>query len=72
MNPSPEVLTYTVPDLSCSHCEVAVTEAVAPITGVSGVEVDLQAKRVRVHGAEVDDAAVRAAIDEAGYEVADS
>jgi copper chaperone CopZ len=67
-----EVLDYTVPDLSCSHCEVAVTEAVTAVGGVSAVEVDIEGKRVCVQGTDLDDAAVRAAIDDAGYEVAGS
>ena len=40
------------------------------ISGVSSVEVDLELKRVTVVGGRLDDAALRAAIDDAGYEVA--
>ena len=40
------------------------------MAGVASVDVDLEAKRVTVAGESVDEAAVRAAIDEAGYEVA--
>ena len=46
------------------------TAEVEKVGGVSSVEVDLDAKRVRVTGADLADADVRAAIDEAGYDVA--
>jgi copper chaperone CopZ len=62
-------ITYDVPDISCGHCEAAITAEVAAVPGVDGVAVDLEAKRVAVSGGELDDAAIRAAIYEAGYEV---
>jgi copper chaperone len=65
-----ETVTYTVPELSCSHCEEAVGNALVAVAGVEAVEVDLGTKLVTVTGAGLDDAALRAAIDEAGYEVA--
>ena len=61
---------YVVEGMSCQHCVDAVTREVGRVPGVREVDVDLQAKRVAVTGDEVDDAAVRAAIDEAGYEAA--
>lgn len=63
-------LTYTVPGMSCGHCEAAVTEEVSAVAGVASVEVDLDTKLVVVRGEGLDDAALRAAIDEAGYEAA--
>jgi len=54
--------------MTCSHCRVAVTQEVSQVAGVRSVEVDLEGKLVRVHGTGLDDAAVRAAIDEAGYD----
>ena len=65
-----EKLTYSVPGMSCGHCVAALTSEVEKVVGVSSVDVDLNTKRVAVAGAELDDAAVRAAIDEAGYDVA--
>lgn len=59
---------YTVNGMTCQHCVNAVTAEVSAVPGVEAVEVDLAAKTVSVTGG--DDAAVRAAIDEAGYEVA--
>jgi copper chaperone len=61
-------LTYSVPGVSCGHCRVAITHEVTQVAGVTGVDVDLDAKRVQVRGTDVDDDAVRAAIDEAGYD----
>lgn len=61
-------LTYRVPGMSCDHCVVAVTEEVSQVAGVASVDVDLESKLVRVAGTDVDDAAVVAAIDEAGYD----
>lgn len=60
---------YSVTGMSCQHCVDAITSEVGQVTGVSGVAVDLAASTVTVEGA-ADDAAVRAAIDEAGYAVA--
>ena len=60
-------LTYRVPAMHCAHCEAAVTEEVGAVTGVDSVEVDLNSKLVTVLGEALDDAAIRAAIDEAGY-----
>jgi len=59
---------YSVPGMSCSHCEHAVSTELRAVPGVASVEVDLETKRVVVHGAALEDAALRAAIDEAGYE----
>jgi copper chaperone len=59
---------YLVAGMSCEHCRVAITDEVSKVDGVAAVDVDLGAKLVRVHGDGVDDAAVFAAIDEAGYD----
>jgi copper chaperone len=63
-------LTYTVPGMSCEHCRAAISGEVSKVAGVSEVEVDLETKRVVVHGEGVSDAEVREAIDDAGYDVA--
>lgn len=61
--------TYSVDGMSCQHCVNAVTGEVTKVPGVQDVSVDLGAKTVTVTGESVDDAAIRAAIDEAGYTV---
>ena len=60
--------TYRAAGMTCEHCKIAVIGEVSSVDGVSAVYVDLDAKLVRVHGADVDPAAVVAAIDEAGYD----
>jgi copper chaperone len=63
-------LTLSVPGVSCEHCRTAIREEVGAIPGVRDVDVDLEAKLVSVRGDAISEPAVRAAIDEAGYEVA--
>lgn len=65
-----ETMTYSVPGMSCEHCKHAVTSELGGVVGVAGVEVDLDTKLVTVTGEELDDEALRAAIEEAGYEAA--
>jgi copper chaperone CopZ len=61
--------TYSVPTISCEHCKDAIEAEVNKLPDVSRVEVDIATKAVLVEGDASDDA-VRAAIDEAGYDVA--
>jgi copper chaperone len=63
------VQTYSVPAISCDHCVNAITGEVTKVPGVAQVDVDLKTKTVTVVG-DVDDAAIRTAIDDAGYDVA--
>jgi copper chaperone len=63
-------LTYSVPGMSCAHCERAVSEELAGVAGVESVSVDLETKLVVVRGSALEDDALRAAIEEAGYEAA--
>ncbi len=63
-------LTYIVEGMTCDRCTTAVQAEVGTVPGVIAVSADLTTKRVVVAGEALDDAAVRAAIDEAGYEAA--
>ena len=63
-------VTYSVPAIHCAHCAMSIREEVSEVEGVDHVVVDLDAKLVTVTGHELDDAALRAAIVEAGYEAA--
>jgi copper chaperone CopZ len=65
-----EMRTYSVPDVHCDHCRAALVAELGPLDGVESVVVDLAARTVTVTGDALDDEAVRAAIDEAGYDVA--
>lgn len=61
-------LVYSVPGVSCGHCQTAITAEVTGVRGVDSVDVDLDTKLVRITGENLDDAALVAAIDEAGYD----
>ncbi|MCF6506283.1 heavy-metal-associated domain-containing protein [Blastococcus sp. MG754426] len=62
--------TWTVTGMTCGHCVNAVTEEVSQVPGVTDVEVDLATGGLTVSSeGPVDDGAVRAAVEEAGYEV---
>jgi copper chaperone len=65
--------TYTVVGMTCGHCVTAVTEEVSAVPGVTAVDVDLASGGLTVSSTDpVDDGAVRAAVEEAGYAVAGS
>jgi copper chaperone len=61
--------TYTVPGISCGHCKSAIEGEVGQLSDVDSVVVDIDAKTVTVDG-DASEEEVKAAIDEAGYEVA--
>jgi copper chaperone len=63
-------MTFTVPGMTCGHCEAAVTTEVGALDGVTSVAVDLETKLVTVEGENLDGDQIIAAIDEAGFEVA--
>ena len=65
-----ETVTYSVPAIHCAHCAMSIREEVSEVEGVEDVAVDLDTKLVTVSGQELDDTALRAAIEEAGYEAA--
>jgi copper ion binding protein len=61
----------TVIGMTCAHCVAAVTEEVGRLLGVTAVDVDLASGRVTVTSdGPLDDVALAAAVDEAGYAVA--
>ncbi len=61
---------YTVTGMTCDHCVNAVTEEVTQVPGVQVVDVDLATGGLTVSSAEpLDEAAIRAAVEEAGYEL---
>ena len=65
-----DTLTYSVPAIHCAHCAMSIREEVGEVDGVDDVAVDVDTKVVTVSGNALDDGAVRAAIEEAGYEAA--
>ena len=61
----------TVNGMTCGHCVASVTEEVQEIAGVTDVAVDLASGSLTLTSeAPVDDAAVKAAVEEAGYALA--
>lgn len=65
------IRTYSVPTISCEHCRQAIEAEVNKLSDIRRVEVDVPSRTVRVEGDPSEDA-IRAAIAEAGYVVADS
>jgi len=63
-----ETTVLRVPGMSCAHCVRAVQGELEAVAGVESASADLQTKLVAVQGSALDDASLRAAIAEAGYE----
>ncbi len=62
--------TYTVTGMTCAHCVASVTEEVQEIPGVEHVDVVLESGALTVTSSQaLDDTAVRAAVEEAGYQL---
>ncbi|MEU0567205.1 cation transporter [Nonomuraea sp. NPDC005983] len=63
--------TYTVTGMTCGHCVSSVKEEVSEVLGVTSVEVDLASGLLTVESdSSVGTAEIVAAVEEAGYEVA--
>ncbi|MFG1607487.1 heavy-metal-associated domain-containing protein [Actinoplanes sp. NPDC049265] len=68
----PVTSNYTVTGMTCEHCVSAVSGELGSLDGVDDVKVDLGTGVVTVTSERpLDEGAVRAAVDEAGYELAD-
>jgi len=63
-----ETSVLRVPGMSCAHCVDAVEGEIKAVAGVESASADLETKLVTVRGSALDDASLRAAIAEAGYE----
>ena len=61
---------YSVSGMTCGHCVGTVTTEVGKVSGVTAVDVELATGKVTVTGdGPIDDARIREAVEEAGYEV---
>jgi copper chaperone len=61
-----------VSGMSCNHCAMAVTKALASIDGISGIKIDLKSGVVTyAEEKPVDKNIVKSKIADAGYKVAD-
>jgi copper chaperone len=59
---------FKVPDATCGHCKATIESAVTEISGVTGAELDLETKLLKVeHGTDTDSGALASAISSAGY-----
>ncbi|HXH59474.1 heavy metal-associated domain-containing protein [Iamia sp.] len=64
--------SYTVVGMTCGHCVSSVTEEVSQVPGVTDIDVDLATGELTVtYDRGVNDGAIRGAVEEAGYELAD-
>jgi copper chaperone CopZ len=69
---TPDTVTtvYKVSGMSCGHCEGSVSAEISGLPGVSAVKAVASTGDVTVtSAAPLDEAAVRAAVDEAGFEL---
>ncbi|MFF1702159.1 heavy-metal-associated domain-containing protein [Streptomyces sp. NPDC058252] len=68
--PGSVTAVYKVSGMSCGHCEGSVSSEIAEIAGVSSVKAVASTGEVTVVSeAPLDEAAIRAAVDEAGFEL---
>ena len=65
-----DIRSYTVPGIRCGSCRAAIAAELADLAGIELVDVDLGSRRVTVRATADRDAAIRASIERAGYEVA--
>ncbi|WP_029090455.1 heavy-metal-associated domain-containing protein [Brevibacterium album] len=62
--------TYIVTGMTCGHCVMSVTEEVTEVAGVTDVDVDLTSGQMTVTSeGPVTEAAIRGAVEEAGYQL---
>jgi copper chaperone len=62
--------SWTVTGMTCGHCVASVTEEVSAVPGAKDVTVDLASGSLTVDSDQpLDDAVIRAAVEEAGYQV---
>jgi copper chaperone CopZ len=67
-----KTMIIDIDGMSCEHCARHVSEALEALSGVAAVSVSLADNQASVQtGDDFDEAAARAAVDEAGYEVTD-
>lgn len=61
--------TVSIEGMTCSHCTARVTKALQGVKGVTNVTVNLEKKNAIIEGDGFSDEDLRAAIDNAGYQV---
>ncbi len=66
---TPTDKTYVVEGMTCGHCELSVREEVEELAGVESAQADRATGRLTVQG-DIEDAAIREAVEAAGYKLA--
>jgi copper chaperone len=66
---TPPARHYVVSGMTCDHCALSVEEEVLEVAGVRQVDVHLASGRLTVSGEGFADDAIKAAVEEAGYEL---
>lgn len=61
--------TIAIEGMHCQHCVAAVTEALKDVSGVSSVQVSLEHNNAVVEGEGFNDAALKAAVEDTGFDV---
>ena len=61
----------TVNGMHCTHCSGSVQKALSAVAGVTKAAVDLESKKATVEGEGVNPEALKAAVTDVGFEVAD-
>jgi copper chaperone len=61
---------YSISGMTCQHCVMSVRDEVCEVAGVDGIDIDLASGRMTVTGNGCEDAAILAAVAEAGYAAA--
>lgn len=61
--------TISIEGMHCQHCVAAVNEALQAVPGVTSVAVSLENNNAVVEGANLDDAALKAAVEDTGFDV---
>lgn len=61
--------TISIEGMHCQHCVAAVNEALQAVAGVSSVAVSLEHNNAVVEGANLNDAALKAAVEDTGFDV---
>lgn len=62
--------TIAIEGMHCQHCVAAVNEALEAVSGVTSVKVSLEKNNAVVEGEGLDDAALKAAVEDTGFDVA--
>ena len=63
------IKTIFIGGMHCEHCVKAVNDALKAVPGITSVTVSLEDNVATVSGAALDDAAIKAAIEDTGFDV---